>query len=297
MNLKDKTKGISKLGLGCVTFGREINKDASFELMDYAFSKGINFFDTATAYGAGVSEQIVGTWLVERALPKNSLVIATKILPPYDALHIRRSVEESLQRLRIESIDILYLHRWDELLNQPQAWQELDNLVREGKVKELGASNFNSKYLAYSLDMQKKMGAVPIKYIQNNHNLAVSDLSTSIRQICEANDIKIITYSPLGAGFLSGKHKYKVEPGSRFDVMPAHQNIYFTEDAQKRLEKLLHVAASTGYSATHLALAWAIHQSGISSVLVGGRTLAHLDQAFEAAEFYAPELFKMLEGE
>lgn len=295
MELNQTGNAISRLGLGCVTFGREIDQPTSFRLMDYAYSKGINFFDTAAAYGGGASEQIVGAWMNDRKLPEKSVIIASKVLPPFEPFALRLSVEQSLKRLKTEALDVLYLHRWDESLQSPEPWTVLDSLIKEGKVKALGVSNFNSTQLADALSIQKKGDLTGLKFIQNNHNLAVSDITDDLILICKENGINIITFSPLGAGFLTGKHQHGVELGSRFAVMPAHQDIYFNDLAQKRLAKLLEVAARTGYSATHLALAWAIHQPDVTSVLIGGRTIAHLDQAFEAARFNSFQLFKDLE--
>lgn len=286
---------ISRLGLGCVTFGREIDQKTSFTIMDYAFSKGINFFDTAAAYGGGASEQIVGAWMIDRKPTEKSVTIATKVLPPFEPSALRLSVEQSLNRLQTEALDVLYLHRWHESLQSPEPWAVLDSMVQEGKVDALGVSNFNSTQLADALAIQKRAGLTGLKFIQNNHNLAVSDVTDDLKLTCKENDIGIITFSPLGAGFLTGKHQHGVEQGSRFAVMPAHQDIYFNDEAQKRLAKLLEVAARTGYSPMHLALSWAIHQPDVTSVLIGGRTLEHLDQAFEAAKFYSPEIFQELE--
>jgi aryl-alcohol dehydrogenase-like predicted oxidoreductase len=228
---------------------------------------------------------------------QHALEISTKILPPYDAASIRKAVDASLKRLRIDAADVLYLHRWDETLNAPEAWQELGRLRKKGKIRELGVSNFNSQQLRDALRLQKEIGVRHLRYIQNNHNLAVSDLNDEIRQLCTDHGVHIVTYSPLGAGFLTGKHVNAIEKGSRFELMPAHQQVYFVDHAQKRLEKLLRLAAQTGYSAAHLALAWALHQPGISSVLIGGRSVEHIDQALEAAKFYSAQLFAELEQE
>lgn len=294
--MNDYSINSGRLGLGCVTFGREIDWNTSFMLMDHAYSMGINSFDTAAAYGSGASESILGSWLAERALPGNSISIATKILPPYDILSIRASVEQSLKRLRVETIDILYLHRWDEKVKDHTIWSELGSLVREGKIKELGASNFNTLQLANAVNLLEENGSVRLSYIQNNHNLAVSNISDEMKKICKGNKIRIITYSPLGAGFLTGKHLCGVQKDSRFAVMSAHQDIYFNEHSQKRLERLLGIADRTGYSPAYLALAWAAHQPDVYSVLVGGRSVAHIELAFEAGKFYSPEIFAELEN-
>ena len=283
-----------KLGLGCVTFGREIDKKASFILMDHAYSKGIDTFDTAAAYANGESEKIVGFWLAERASRRDSISIATKILPPYDAPQLRLSVEQSLKRLGTEIIDILYLHQWNEKVNDRSIWEELENLSKEGKVKEIGVSNFNALQLANVVHLLEETNSVHLSYIQNNNNLAVSDINDDVKLICRKNKIRIITYSPLGAGFLTGKYLNGVQKESRFGIMPAHQNIYFNSYSEKRLEKLMEVSARKGYSPEFLALAWATHQPDVYSVLIGGRSVAHLDTAFEAAKFYSSEIFDEL---
>lgn len=285
----------SRLGLGCVTFGREIDRDTSFMLLDHAYSRGITSFDTAAVYGDGSSERIIGQWLAQRALSENSISIATKIVPPYDPLHIKISVEQCLRSMGIETIDILYLHRWDAKVKDYETWLELADLVSEGKVKKLGVSNFNAMQLDDTVNLLKELGGVSLSYIQNNNSLAVSDLSDEMKKICNETNISIITYSPLGAGFLTGKHLYEVQKYSRFAVMPAHQEIYFNEHSQKRLERLMRIADRTGHSPAYLAMAWATHQPDVHSVLVGGRSIAHLDLAFEAGKFYSSEIFAELE--
>jgi len=284
------------ISLGCVTFGREIDKNTSFALMDRAWSMGVNLFDTASAYGNGASEEIVGAWFKQNPSAREAVVIATKILPPYDPASIRLSVEQCLKRLRVETIDILYLHRWDEKLASRAVWEALFHLIMEGKIKTIGVSNFNTQQLTGAINVSEETGSNLISYIQNNHNLAVSDVNGDMRNICKKTAIKIITYSPLGAGFLTGKYLQGVEANSRFGIIPGHQAIYFNEHAQKRLQKLLKVASDTGYSAGFLAMAWALHPQDIYSVLVGGRSVAQLDLAFEAAKFNSPQIFAELES-
>jgi len=161
-------------------------------------------------------------------------------------------------------------------------------------VRALGASNFNRAQLATALALQERHGFGQFRVVQNNHNLAVRDVSADFRQFCAEREIAIVTYSPLGAGFLTGKHQRGVEAGSRFDVIPGHQGVYFHEAAWRRLARLEAVAVRTGLTQTHLALAWALHQPGVASVLVGGRTTAHLEQALAALAFDEPELFAEL---
>lgn len=254
-----------QIGLGCVTFGREIDEAASFALLDHALERGVRHFDTAAAYGGGASETILGKWLASRK--PEGITVATKILPPYDCIDIT----PSLKRLGVEQIDLLYLHRWHETSLQ------VDSKLEGLPVKQFGASNFT---------LEQLQAAGPrFRVVQNNHNLAVSEVNDEFRAYCAANDIAIVTYSPRGAGFLTGKHQHGVQAGSRFEIIPGHQQVYFHESAYQRLAKLEAVAKRTGHSQAHLALAWALHQSGIDTVLIGGRTPAHLDQAFDALNF------------
>jgi aryl-alcohol dehydrogenase-like predicted oxidoreductase len=264
----------SRIGLGCVTFGREIDEAASFVLLDHALERGVTHFDTASAYGGGASETILGKWLASRK--PGGVTIATKILPPYD----RIDLTPSLKRLGVDHIDLLYLHQWHDTALQADA--ALEKLP----VKRFGVSNV-------TLDQLRALGP-RFRVIQNNHNLAVSDVSDEFRDHCAANDIAIITYSPLGAGFLTGKHQNGVQAGSRFEIIPGHQQVYFHDAAFQRLARLEAISKRTGYSQAHLALAWALHQPGIDTVLVGGRTPAHLDQAFAALDFDDPVLFAEL---
>jgi|UniRef100_UPI00378469C2 aryl-alcohol dehydrogenase-like predicted oxidoreductase len=271
-------KARPQIGLGCVTFGREIDEAASFALLDHAWERGVRHFDTAAAYGGGASETILGKWLASRK--PEGITVATKIFAQCE--HI--DIAPSLKRLGVEQLDLLYLHQWHE--TAIQAGPALDELVRTGLVRQLGASNF-------TLEQLQATGS-RFSVVQNNHNLAVSEVSDEFRDYCTANGIAIFTYSPLGAGFLTGKHRNGVQAGSRFEIIPGHQNVYFHDSAFQRLAKLEAVATRTGHPQAHLALAWALHQPGIDTVLIGGRSPEHLDQAFAAMAFNDPALFAEL---
>lgn len=288
-------KSFSSIGLGCVTFGREIDRQASFSLMDYAVEKGITFFDTASAYGDGASEKIIGSWIADRRPVSGSILIATKILPPYTSEKIIESIEQSLKRLGTDAIDLLYLHRWDATIEDGDTLNIFNDLIKTGKIKILGASNFNAEQFERVIRLQKDNGFDLFSAIQNNNNLAVRDINKEIVQICIDRDIKIVTYSPLGAGFLTAKYRNGVEGNTRFSLIKGHQDIYFNESSFRRLNQLQKVSALTGYSPSHLALAWALHQPHVTSVLVGGRSREQLAQAFSALTFYDPHIFNELE--
>ncbi len=292
-----QNKPISKIGLGCVTFGREIDRSDSFLMMDYALKSAITFFDTASAYQNGISEQIVGSWLASRRPNSDQVMVATKISPPYTSERVVKLVHKSLKHLKVDTIDLLYLHSWDESVKTGNILLILDEMVKQGKIRVLGASNFTGAQLGEAISLQKSFGGDHFKFAQNNHNLAASDLTQDFKEVCIQNRVEIVTYSPLGAGFLTGKYDYGIAPGTRFEIIPGHQDIYFNEQAFKRLERLKKIAHSTGYSVVHLALAWALHQPGIKSVLIGGRKPAHLKQALIASNFYDQEIFADLEDD
>jgi len=287
---------LSRLGLGCSTFGREIGVESAFALLDHALAAGLTLLDTAATYSHGESERILGLWLAARRSHRGRLTIATKMYPPYTPENITAAAAASATRLGLEMIDLFYLHKWDATVDTPGALAALDQLVRAGRVRALGASNFTAAQLAPLLERQKAEGLTPFRALQNNHNLAVREVDAQLRDLCVRHGLAIVTYSPLGAGFLTGKHRAGVQPGSRFALSPGHQEIYFNPEAQRRLEKLAAVAARSGHSLSHLALAWAMHQPGTNCVLIGGRGPAYIDQALAALAFNDPAMFAELES-
>lgn len=263
--------------------------------MDCARERGITLFDTATNYSAGASETIIGHWLKSRQPDPNSLTVTTKIYPPFTAQAINVAVAASAERLGVSTIDVLYLHKWDETAATAECVRALDLLIRDHRVRALGASNFDGAQLKTTLELQERLGLARFVILQNNNNLAIRDVDNALVDLCTQYHVAITTYSPLGAGFLTGKHREGVQPGSRFAVSPGHQAVYFNAVAERRLNKLSEVAAHSGHSMTLLALAWALHHRGVSTVLIGGRAPRHLDQAIAALAIDAPDLFAELE--
>lgn len=287
---------LSRLCLGCATFGREIDQDAAHALMDHAVARGMTHFDTAAGYSAGASERIVGTWLASRRPAPGTVLVATKISPPYTPQEIDQAVAAGASRLGVGTIDVLYLHKWDRAVETPETLAALDNLVRAGRVRALGASNFTASQLGAAFALQSTSGFSPFRFVQNNQNLAVRDIDETMRALCRTHDTTIITYSPLGAGYLTGKHRSGVQPGSRFAIVPGHQSVYFQPLAARRLKHLAELSEQIGQSMTHLALVWALHQSDTTSVLIGGRSPAHIDQAFAALAVDDPGLLAALDA-
>ena len=294
--LDPSAPAIGRIALGSSTFGREIQSDDAFLLMDRALARGVSHFDTAATYTAGVSETIMGQWLASRRPSPESLMVATKIYPPYTPDAIDTATAASARRLGVDVIDLLYLHKWDAAVETPETLAALDGLVRSGRVRALGASNFNAQQLGAALTAQAAHGWARFRVLQNNNNLAVRDVDPALVTLAGDHALAIVTYSPIAAGFLTGKHRAGVVAGSRFDMAPGHQPIYFSPEPQRRLAALESLSDLSGQPTALLALAWAMNRPGVSAVLIGGRGPQYVDQAFDALQIRDPDLLRALDA-
>jgi aryl-alcohol dehydrogenase-like predicted oxidoreductase len=276
---------VSSIGMGCVTFGREIDKSTSFELLDRALERGVTLFDTAEAYAQGASENVLGDWITDRGV-RDQIVVATKVAGVLTKDRVISSAEASLQRLQVEQIDLFQLHVWDDVTPLDDTMDALNRLIESGKVRYIGCSNWSAWHLAKSLLLSQSLGLQRLQSVQPPYNLVERDIEADLLPLCADQQIGVITYSPLAAGFLTGKYGrgQQVPEGTRFDVIPEHQPLYFTEQGYSALDRLERAARQTGHSMVQLALAWTLAQPHVTSMLVGARTMAQVDQAFEAEQ-------------
>ena len=276
---------VSSIGLGSVTFGREIDAETSFSIIDYAMDRSINLIDTAEVYSAGTSEKVLGQWL-SRSSNRQKVVLGTKIVPPLGRERILQVAEDSLRRLQTDVIDLYQLHAFDANTPLEETMDALNTLVQQGKVRYLGCSNFDAWQICKALWIADVNDLAPMVSVQPNYSLAIRDIEAELLPFCADQNIGVTSYSPLGAGFLTGKYTktWTAPKGTRFDVMPDHWDIYENDTSMRRMEGLRDIAAETGISMVQIALAWAIGQPGITSVLIGCRTLSHVDQAFNAED-------------
>lgn len=276
---------VSSIGLGCVTFGREIDQQTSFQVLDHALERGITLFDTAEAYANGASETVLGNWMAERGV-RDRIVLATKVLGTLTRERVISSAEESLRRLQTDRLDLFQLHSWDNDTPLEETLAALTTLVEQGKVRAIGCSNWSAWQLCKALLLIQQQGLAPLASTQPPYNLVQREIEADLLPLCADQQIGTITYSPLAAGFLTGKYRrgQEVPNGTRFDVMPGHQPIYFTDHGYATLEQLDRAAEQSGRSMIQLALSWVLRQAGITSVLIGARNTAQVDQAFDAAE-------------
>ena len=287
---------VSSIGLGCVTFGREIDKDTSFKVMDHALQRGITLFDTAEAYAQGASEAVLGEWIANRGV-RNRIVLTTKVAPPLPAKRVIESAEASLKRLHTDRIDLFQLHGWDNDVPLEETLDALGTLVRDGKVRCCGCSNWNAWHLAKSLIRVHTDHSVQMDSIQPPYNLVQREIETDVLPLCLDQRVGVIAYSPLGAGFLTGKYRPggEMPKGTRFDLIPGHQPIYFTDAGWRIVDGLRSKSEELGYSMVQLALSWVLRRPGVTSVLVGARRLEHVDQAFDAERLDVPsEVYEAL---
>jgi 1-deoxyxylulose-5-phosphate synthase len=274
---------VSSIGLGCVTFGREIDEETAFAVMDRALERGINLIDTAEAYARGNSETVVGNWLAKRG-KRDQIVLATKVAGKLNRERILSSAEASLRRLQTDVIDLFQVHHWDAQTPVEETLEALDLLVQQGKVRYIGCSNYAAWHLCKALWRQDVHGWGRMESVQPNYNLAVREIEKELLPLCADQEVGVISYSPLGAGFLTGKYRKdgEIPQGTRFDVIPDHQNIYFSDKNFDIVEGLRAKAQEMDVPIVRLALAWVINQPGITSVLIGARKIEHVEQAFEA---------------
>ena len=289
---------VSSLGLGSATFGREIDEATSFAVMDHALERGINLIDTAEAYSAGGSEEVVGRWLNSRGT-RDQIVLATKVSGSLSRERILSSAEASLRRLQTDRIDLFQLHAWDPNVPLEEMLGALHTLVEQGVTRYIGCSNYAAWQLCKALWLQDVNDWARIESVQPNYSLVVREIERELLPLCADQQVGVISYSPVGGGFLTGKY-YRggsVPKGTRMDVVPGMQKIYFHEAGFEIMERLRAKGEELGVSMAQLALAWALGQPGITSVLVGARTPDHVDQAFRAeAMGMSPELRDELGG-
>lgn len=271
---------VSSIGMGCVTFGREVDPQSSLVIMDHAFEQGITLFDTAEAYAQGASERVVGEWMKTRQA-RDKVVLATKISGQLTRHRIVASAEASLKRLQTDRIDLLQTHVWDESTPLEETLGALTTLVQQGKVRHIGCSNYSAPQLTAALALSNTAGVSRLVSVQPPYNLVQRNIEADLLPLCAAENIGVISYSPLAAGFLTGKYRQgaAIPSGTRFDVIPGHQDIYFTAHGYQVLEKLDAESQATGKSHVQLALSWVLDRPGITSVLIGARNIDQIDQA------------------
>jgi aryl-alcohol dehydrogenase-like predicted oxidoreductase len=285
---------VSELCLGAMTFGREneASESDSHAMMDQFVAHGGNFIDTANVYSTGVSEQIVGTWLKNQR--RDDLVIATKVRFPMgdnpndlglSRKHILNSVEASLRRLQTDYIDLYQVHCWDPRTPLAETLSTLNDLVRRGLVRYLGASNFSGWQLQRAIDLSRESNWEPFVCLQPQYNLLCRSTEWELVPLSLAEGLGIIPWSPLRGGWLSGKfHRGMVAPpsGSRIEIAEQRDwgekwSAYNNEQTWHLLDELHAVAKAAGRTPAQTAINWLLRKPGVTAPIIGARRIDQLE--------------------
>lgn len=285
---------VSRLCLGAMTFGWSADEQTSFDIMDAAMDAGINFFDTADIYSrwidgnqGGESETIIGKWLKSKS--RRDVIIATKVRgqmwknPNGEGLsrsHILQAVEDSLRRLQTDYIDLYQTHWPDDDTPLDETLSALDNLVQSGKVRYIGASNHPAWLLTKTLWVSDVRKLVRYDCLQPHYSLLHrSEYERELAALCADQQIGVIPYSPLAAGFLTGKYsRVNRTPDSTRSSGGLIQRLVNSEDAFKALDTATAIADAHDSSVAHVALAWILAQPTVTSPIIGARTVEQLQQ-------------------
>jgi aryl-alcohol dehydrogenase (NADP+) len=293
---------VSEICLGTMTFGHQCDERTSFAIMDRAAEAGVSFIDTADVYPvppspetAGETERIVGAWLQGQ---RDKFVLATKCRMrvghgPNDEglsrLHILKAVEDSLRRLRTDYIDLYQTHSPDPETPPEETQRALDDLVRQGKVRYLGCSNYAAWQVALALGRSDRLGLPRFDCVQPRYNLLYREIESELLPLCRDQGLGVIPYNPLAGGMLSGKYSWEKPPpeGTRFTLGKTgdlYRERYWQQAQLEAVERLKGFLAGRGRSLIRTAVAWVLAQPGITAAIVGASKPEQLDETLAAAD-------------
>ena len=280
---------VSELCLGTMTFGGgdgiwgqigALQQTEAEALIGQAIDAGINFIDTADVYARGLSEQITGQALKNLKIPRENVVVATKVFGDTSAgpngrgasrVHIMEGVKASLKRLHLEHIDLYQIHGFDPATPIEETLRALDNLVQHGHVRHIGVSNWAAWQVAKALGISERLGLARFESLQAHYTLAGRDLERELIPMLQSEGVGLMVWSPLAGGLLSGKYgrDQPGEAGSRrtnFDFPPVNR-----DRADACIDAMRPIAQAHGASVAQVALAWLLHQPQVTSVIVGAK--------------------------
>ena len=288
---------VSRLCLGCMTYGTPkwrpwvLDEAASRPFIARAIEHGINFFDTADMYSVGVSEEVVGRALKEYAA-RDQIVIATKAFWPMgkgpndrglSRKHLLDAIDASLRRLGVDYVDLYQIHRFDPETPVEETLSALNDIVRTGKARYIGASSMSSWQFAKMLYLADRHGWPRFVSMQNHYNLVYREEEREMLPLCREEGIGIIPWSPLARGFLAGNRR-KGDHGdtSRAKTDAFAHELYFSDADFAVADRVAELAKRQGVKPAQIALAWVIAQPGVTAPIIGASKLPQLDEAIDA---------------
>ncbi len=283
---------VSRLCLGAMLMGGATPTDEAHRMLDRFLEAGGTFIDTADVYGDGLSERVLAPWLAQH---RDEVVIATKVRmkvsdPPGEGLapdRIRAACDASLKRMGIDVIDLYQVHAPDPSVPLEETLEALDGLVQAGKVRALGASNYPAWLLAWAVAMQDREGWSPFVSLQPQYSLVQRSIEVELLPFTRAAGLGVIPWGPLGAGFLTGRHRRgELEEGSRMagatdDIEEAPHRRAIERNFQV-VDAAEEIAAAHGATVPQVAIAWLLGVEGVTAPIVGARTLEHLEDVLPA---------------
>ena len=301
LNLGNCGIKVSRLCLGCMTYGSPawrpwvLDEEQSRPFFRQAWEAGINFFDTADMYSLGESEAVLGRALAELAIPREQVVVATKVYqvmgptPNERGLsrkHIRHSIDNSLKRLGLDYVDLYQIHRFDYHTPIEETLDALNDVVRAGKALAIGASSMFAWQLARMLELSDRRGLARFVTMQNHYNLVYREEEREVIPLCRQEGIGLIPWSPLARGFLAGnRRKGDFGETSRAQTDDIAQKFYYQDSDFTIVERVGQIASRRGVSHAQVALAWLLAQPGVTAPIIGASKPHHLDDALAALSF------------
>jgi aryl-alcohol dehydrogenase-like predicted oxidoreductase len=288
---------VSRLCLGCMTFGEPdrgnhawtLPEESSRLLIQHALNGGINFFDTANSYSDGSSEEIVGRALRDFAR-RDEVVVATKVYYPSGTLseglsraQILRSIDDSLTRLGMDYVDLLQIHRWDYNTPIEETLEALNDVVKAGKARYIGASSMHASQFAQALELQKKHGWAPFVTMQDHYNLIYREEERDMLPLCYQEGVAVIPWSPLARGRLTRPWG---ETTARLVSDQVGRNLYNENDENDAqiAERLGAIAEETGATRAQVALAWLLSKPGVAAPIIGASREEQLEELLQAVD-------------
>jgi aryl-alcohol dehydrogenase-like predicted oxidoreductase len=276
---------VSSLCLGTMTFGSEADETISRQIIDRYLDAGGNFIDTADVYSRGLSEEIVGRALGSR---RDRVILATKGRAPMSdepndqgasRRYLIRAVDASLRRLGTGWIDLYQIHWPDPAVAPEETFSALDALVRAGKIRMIGVSNYLGSHLATALALCDRYGWARPVSLQPQYSLVSREIELEILPVCRRSQLAVIPYSPLGGGVLTGKYRPGSAPGpdTRYGASGPQARAQLTERNLTIAEAVSKVADATGHTPAQVALNWVLHRPGVTAPIIGARTVEQLE--------------------
>lgn len=282
---------VSELCLGTQTFGWGADEKTAHAMADRFVEAGGNFFDTADVYNEGQAEIILGRWLKSRG-HRSDFIVATKVFFPVgkgpndtglSRKHIFDAIEGSLRRLQTDYIDLYQVHCWDMSTPLEETLRALDDLVRTGKVRYLGASNFTPSQLEKALMLSRMNGWSRFDCLQLEYSLLVRSPEWELLPLCREEGVGVICWSPLAGGWLTGKYRRGEPPPpdsragrrDRWEDLPEQRE---SELTWRIVDALLEVSKALGKTPAQVALNWLLQQPGVTAPIIGARTLEQLEE-------------------